>query len=107
MQYPFIIVVPALRVNAMALFPFILVKEVAFKHDDVLIRHERIHLRQEVELLVIPFYVLYLFNYGVNLIRLKDYNKAYRQIIFEREAYTNEAVPGYLKKRKLWAWLKY
>ncbi len=91
----------------MALFPFILVKEASFRHDEVLIRHERIHLRQEVELLVIPFYVLYLFNYGVNLIRFKDHNKAYRQIIFEREAYTNEAIPGYLKKRKLWAWVKY
>jgi hypothetical protein len=107
MQYPFIIIMPALKVNAMALFPFILVKEDSFKYDEVLIRHERIHLRQEAELLLIPFYVLYLFNYLVNLIWFKNHDRAYRNIIFEREAYTNEAVPGYLKKRKLWAWLKY
>ena len=107
MQYPFIIIMPALKVNAMALFPFILVKEASFKHDEVLIRHERIHLRQELELLVIPFYVLYLFNYLVNLIWFKNHDRAYRNIIFEREAYTNESIKGYLKKRKLWAWVKY
>jgi hypothetical protein len=107
MKYPFIIIVPALRVNAMALFPFILVKEAAFKDDEVLIRHERIHLRQEVELLIIPFYLLYLFNYLIGLIRFREHDKAYRAIIFEREAYSNEATPNYLKKRKFWAWINY
>jgi len=106
MKYPFIIVIPALKVNAMALFPFILVKEAALKHDEVLIRHERIHLRQEAELLVIPFYVLYIMSYLLNRIRFKEHDQAYRHIIFEREAYANEAIPDYLQKRKFWAWIR-
>ena len=107
MKFPFIIVVPALKVNAIALFPFILIRETALKNDPVLIRHEIIHLRQEIELLIIPFYLIYFFNYLLNLIRLKDHYRAYREIIFEREAYANEATAGYLEKRKLWAWMKY
>ena len=53
-----------LRMNiaAIAIFPFI------FIHPDTeitprLINHERIHLRQQAEMLVIPFYVWYLIEY--------------------------------------------
>lgn len=105
MAYP-VVVARWLKVDGMALFPFIVVKTQAHKHDTVLIRHETIHLKQAAELLIIPFYVLYLLNYLVNRIRYKNHHTAYLNIVFEREAYRNEHNPLYLKHRKLWAWVR-
>ncbi len=107
MRFPIIIVVPKLKVNAIALFPFILVRHISLKYDTVTIRHEKIHLWQEVELLIIPFYIVYLSNYLINLVKYKNHDKAYRRIIFEQEAYKNESDAQYLSKRRFWAWLKF
>ena len=105
-SYP-VIVVPSLRANGMALFPFILVKLEKSRFDKVMIRHEIIHLRQQLELLVIPFYFFYLLNYLCNRTVYSDHDEAYMNIVFEREAYANDAFPGYLKQRKLFSWWKY
>ena len=91
----------------MAIFPFILIKHPDLKNDAQLIRHETIHLMQELELLIVPFYMLYLANYLVNLVKYQDHEKAYRLIIFEREAYAHEADSGYLNQRRFWGWLKF
>jgi hypothetical protein len=107
LKLPIVIVAPFLRVSGMAIFPFVLVKHRDLKNDAQLIRHETIHLRQELELLIIPFYMLYLGNYLINLIRYRDHDKAYLEIIFEREAYAYEASADYLECRKFWAWLKF
>jgi hypothetical protein len=104
---PLILVVSNLRADGMALYPFILVRKHDFKDDKVLICHERIHLRQQLELLILPFYMLYLFNYLVNLLRYKDHHMAYLNIVFEKEANANQADPKYLMARPFWAWLKY
>src|SRR5688572_17772307 len=85
------------RTAAMALYPFILVNPKK-KMGAVLLNHERIHLRQELELLIIPFYMIYLTELVF---------KGYRNISFEREAYDNENNPNYLKHRKAYSWLKY
>jgi hypothetical protein len=102
-----IIVVPFLKVAGMALYPFILVQHKDLLKDELLIRHESIHLRQEAELLIIPFYLLYLASYLFNLIKYKNHNQAYMAIYFEREAYANEASRDYLSRRKFWAWRFY
>ncbi|WP_176851938.1 hypothetical protein [Mucilaginibacter sp. OK268] len=91
----------------MAVFPFILIKNQDLKNDTRLIRHETIHLMQELELLIVPFYILYLINYLVNMVKYRDHEKAYLDIVFEREAYAHEADNGYLKQRKFWGWLKF
>ncbi|RYE24623.1 MAG: hypothetical protein EOP42_22125 [Sphingobacteriaceae bacterium] len=106
LRYP-ILVVPQLKVNGMALFPFILVKLEKSRFDQVMIRHEIIHLRQQLELLVLPFYFFYLANYLYNRTLYKDHYEAYRNIVFEREAYDNDAFPDYLQRRKLFSWIKY
>ena len=90
----------------MALYPFILVNMEQHKTDKQLIRHEKIHLRQQEELLIIPFYMLYIINYLFNLLRYKDCEKAYMNIFFEKEAYNNEDDENYLIKRKFWAWAR-
>lgn len=107
MKLPIIIVAPFLKVSGMAIFPFILVKHRDLKNDTVFIRHEAIHLRQELELLIVPFYIFYLTNYLINLIRYRDHEKAYINIIFEREAYARETDNDYLKQRRFWSWLKF
>ena len=102
-----IIHVPWMRPSGMALFPFILVRERRFEFDPVLINHEQIHFRQQLEMLIIPFYILYVLNYLFNLVKYRDRYEAYRQMYYEREAYTNERDMNYLKKRKMWAFLGY
>lgn len=69
------------------------------------VMHERIHWRQQVEMLIIPFYIWYGIEYLVRLPRWKD--KAYHNISFEREAYINYIYSDYLSKRKPHAWTKY
>ncbi|MBL4678873.1 MAG: hypothetical protein JKY70_22175 [Mucilaginibacter sp.] len=91
----------------MALYPFILLKEQRFKYDKAFINHERIHLRQQLELLILPFYLLYLLNYLFNLLRYKNHHKAYMNIAFEREAYRNEHNFNYLNTRKFCTFLSY
>jgi uncharacterized membrane protein YjgN (DUF898 family) len=102
-----IIVVPFLRVSGMAIFPFILVSNKAAVNDQTLICHEKIHLRQQTELLIIPFYILYLLNYLINLAAYRKHGQAYLNIAFEREAYQNEANSTYLKNRKWFSWYRY
>jgi hypothetical protein len=60
--------------------------------------HEFIHFRQQIELLIIPFYILYLLNYLINLIRYHKHTEAYRNILFEREAYENDSNLSYLSE---------
>jgi hypothetical protein len=93
--------------QAMALFPFILVQNEQLAKNKTLLNHERIHLRQEIELLILPFYILYLLNYFSNLIKYKNHYQAYKNICFEREAYMQETNMDYLKNRNFWAWTRY
>lgn len=97
----------AKNVNAMTIFPFILLKNKSLKKDAYLINHECIHLRQQVELLIVFFYLWYFLEYIYRYIRFKNSYQAYRSISFEREAYANEHDFSYLRKRKLWNFFKY
>jgi hypothetical protein len=97
--------IPWLWVNGMALWPVILVGMA--RPSARLLNHERIHLRQQLELLVLPFYVWYLVEYLVKWLRYRHHDAAYRAIGFEREAYAHDAEPAYLRRRTVWAFLKY
>ncbi|WP_062052816.1 hypothetical protein [Aquimarina longa] len=90
-----------------ALWPFIVINNSYLKNDEVFINHEKIHLRQQAELLVIPFYGFYLIEYVIRLIQYRNSHQAYRNISFEREAYVNEDDLYYLKVRKPWSFIKY
>ena len=72
-----------------------------------LLDHELIHCRQQLELLYIPFFILYVAEWLVRLLRYRSHSKAYYNISFEREAYRNESNPGYLKKRSPYNWIHY
>ena len=91
----------------MTLFPFVFLANAADKNDVVFVNHERIHLRQQLELLIVFFYVWYLLEYLCRLVQFRDRKKAYYAISFEREAYENEKDLGYLKARSFWKFLRY
>lgn len=89
------------------IYPFVFLKYKALKEDAVLLNHERIHLQQQIELLIIPFFVIYGFEFLIRLLQYKRWSLAYRNISFEREAYFQEAQLDYLKYRRLYSFLKY
>jgi hypothetical protein len=90
--------------SAMTLFPFVLFRG---KMPDWLKNHERIHLRQQIEMLILPFYIWYIAEYLIHYLKFRDRLKAYRAISFEKEAYSNHHDPGYLRKRKFWSFFRY
>ncbi len=106
MKYWFIIL-PKLNANAMAIYPFILLKNIDQKKDEVLINHEKIHLNQQLELFIFPFYFLYLVNYLFNLLKYKNHYQAYYNISFEKEAYCHEKELDYLQNRKWYNWINF
>ena len=93
--------------RGITLFPFIILFSSEDKHNYVLLNHEKIHIRQQLELLILPFFLWYFFEYLYRWIQFKDKKKAYLNISFEREAYANEKNILYLKNRYLWHFLKY
>ncbi|NNC71107.1 MAG: hypothetical protein HKN90_09830 [Flavobacteriaceae bacterium] len=93
--------------NGLAIYPFIILKNRSLSKNDVLINHEKIHLRQQLELLLIFFFIWYIFEFMMNLLRYRKWSKAYHHISFEREAYENEGNPNYLIDRKFWQFIKY
>lgn len=91
----------------MTLFPFIFLKYKDLKNDDVLVNHEKIHLKQQAELLLIFFYLFYGLEWFFKVLKYKNGYLAYKNLSFEREAYQHEKNFKYIKKRKFWAFLKY
>ncbi|WP_166920045.1 hypothetical protein [Flavobacterium poyangense] len=93
--------------RGMTVFPFVFVKYDGDKGNKVFLNHEKIHLRQQLEMLVIPFFVWYFLEYLVRFIQYKNAEKAYLNISFEREAYANEADLNYLKSRSFFQYWHY
>lgn len=89
------------------MFPFILLRKKELRHNPILINHEKIHLRQQLEFLILPFYIWYLSEYYIKYLKYKNPDLAYRNISFEREAYDNDQNLDYLKKRKIWSFISY
>jgi len=93
--------------RAITIFPFILLSDKQSKEDKILLNHEMIHIRQQLELLVIPFYLWYFFEFVVRYLITGDRYSAYINISFEKEAYSNENNPDYNKHKKFWSFFKY
>lgn len=97
--------------TGITIWPFVILRDgksdMSLKAFAFLVNHERIHIRQQLELLVVGFYFLYGFYYIKGLVSGKTKFESYRLIPFERESYCNEKNLSYLKKRKIWAWRHY
>ena len=74
---------------------------------DVTKRHETIHFQQQLELLFVFQWILYGLSWLHGLWKYKDSAVAYRENVFEREAYSKELEEDYLENRPRFAWLKY
>ena len=99
-----------MSIGGITLWPFVILREKYNSSDwwrsrtKKTINHESIHIKQQQELLVIPFYILYILEW---FIKLFFYGKqSYYNISFEREAYSNEYDKNYLKNRKNYSWIK-
>ncbi len=91
----------------LSIWPFIILKNVHLKEDAVLINHEKIHLRQQLELLIVPFYLWYVVEWLIRSVIYLDSYKAYQNISFEREAYHNEKQMDYIERRRPFSFIKY
>lgn len=98
--------------NAMAItfWPFIVIRP-DLKNNPVLpelIRHETIHIRQQIELLLIGAGILYALEYAyARYIKKLDKRQAYYYTALEQEAHRNAMKADYLKTRKPYAVLRY
>lgn len=93
--------------SGMAVFPFIFTRDEFFARNNTFLNHEKIHLRQQLELLVFPFFIWYIVEFFIRWIQFKNKKQAYRNISFEREAYVNEQNIDYLKNRRFFSFIKY
>jgi DMSO/TMAO reductase YedYZ heme-binding membrane subunit len=93
--------------RGLTIFPFVILKHAFDSENKVLVNHEKIHIRQQLELLILPFFLWYFVEYAVRLLQYKNANLAYRNISFEREAYANEQHFDYLKNRSFFSFLSY
>ena len=74
---------------------------------DVTKRHECIHFQQQLELGFVGQWVLYALSWLHGLWKYRDPAVAYRECIFEREAFSNDYIEDYLEKRPRYAWVKH
>jgi hypothetical protein len=89
-----------------AIFPFIIINK-KYKDDIWLINHEKIHLKQQIELLWIGFFIWYFIEFLYRYTQYKNWHKAYLNISFERECNLHESNLNYLKQRKLFGFWKF
>lgn len=72
------------------------------------LRHEEIHSEQMRELFYLPFYLWYCLEFLIKLPFYKfNWEKAYKAISFEREAYFYQDWLYYISYRKKFAWWQY
>ena len=87
--------------------PFIFLRNKKHASDKIYLNHERIHLRQQVEMLVVFFFLWYGIEFILRVVQYKNKTDAYKNIGFEREAYRNESNPDYLASRSFWGFVNY
>lgn len=99
-------IIPFAGYKAMNLFGVLFVRGNA-RIDDITLNHEKIHTAQMKEMLYIFFYVWYVIEWFIRLFAFKGAKFAYRNISFEREAYSNDKDQDYLNTRKRFAFTRY
>ncbi|TVZ28587.1 hypothetical protein JM83_3722 [Gillisia sp. Hel_I_86] len=93
--------------NGVSLWPFVILKNKSFKNNPVFLNHEKIHLKQQAEMILVFFYLWYGIEFVIRLLQYKNRFLAYRNISFEKEAYINELNMNYIRSRGFWSFLKY
>ena len=91
--------------TAMTLAPFGIYLKLEYLTDVFKINHEKIHWQQQLEMLIIFFYLWYLVEFFIRI--FINGKKANISISLEREGYSNRGNLDYLKTRRPYAWLAY
>jgi hypothetical protein len=95
-------------VAGVTLWPFIFVaSDVSADEKRTMINHERIHICQANEMLVVFFYLLWVLEFLVGMCRYGSAHAAYVHISLEAEAHANEHDMQYCHERRLWGWTRY
>ena len=95
------------RSNVVGMTVFFLIFLKGEKDDNLIIlNHEKIHIKQFQETFYIGFYLISTFDFLIKYCKYKNINGAYKNLMFEREAYEHMNDLDYLKKRKRFAWLR-
>ena len=89
---------------AVSFGPFIFCKST---FPDRTLRHETIHYHQQLELLFVFHWILYLVFHVKGMLTEKNGAQAYRQNPFELEAYDNDDDIDYLASRGMYSWVSY
>ena len=89
---------------AISLGPFVWCRGVL---DDKMKRHETIHYQQQLELLFVGQWILYVVFWLWNLALYRNGAIGYMNNPFELEAYANDDNEDYLLTRKRYAWAKH
>ena len=76
-----------INIYAISIAPFVWCKSIM---SPVTRRHETIHFQQTLELAFVGFYILYALSWLHGLWKYRDRAVAYRENVFEREAYSND-----------------
>lgn len=95
------------RYRGITLCPFVIVTQEEDGKNIVLLNHEKIHVKQQLELLIFPFFIWYGIEFLVRFLKYRNWSVAYRNISFERESYVNEKNLDYLQRRPFWNFIKY
>ncbi len=95
------------KYSGLTIFPFIFLKNKNSLKDASFLNHEKIHLKQQVELLWVFIFIWYFIEYLIRILQYKKHDTAYKNISFEKEAYKNEQNLNYLESRKIFSFLKY
>ena len=95
------------RYRGITIYPFVILTRKEDEVNSTIINHEKIHIRQQLELLVFPFFIWYGIEFLIRYAKCRDWSYAYRNISFEQEAYANEKDLNYLKKRSFCKFIKY
>ena len=95
-------------VCGMAVFPLVIIREDlrGTSADRYTVNHEMIHIRQQLELLLVFFVLWYILSYYLLRVRGCSRREAYMGIRFEREAYSNMYDLRYLGRRRPFSFLK-
>jgi len=91
---------------AITIFPFIIINK-DYKGNKVLVNHEKIHIKQQIEMLWLFFFIWYFTEFLIRYLQYRNWHKAYLNISFEREAHQFEHNLAYLKIRKRYSFLRF
>lgn len=95
------------NVLAITLCPFgIYFRDTEIMNNKEILNHESIHWKQQLEMLIIFFYIWYIIEWFIRIF-INGKLMAYRLISFEQESYDNAKNMSYINTRKHFSWFKY